>query len=180
MADLSPQPHAFTGKRKAAFLTLVAQTGSIRGAASRAGVARATVYDHAEKDPEFREAIERAVAECEQSLVNRIIAAAETGKVIERRGTTVTEPGDWRAAAWLLEHGPYFRDRYAGILKQKVELGGSEDMPAIEVHSTTTQQLEVGPETLERLQIVVGVLLRAGKLRLPDPGEVIDGESEPT
>lgn len=179
MPELPAAPTPFSDKRRALFLTEVARTGSIRGAASRTGVSRDTIYRHAANDPSFREAIERAVDEAEQSLLDTLVKASNTGKVIERRGTTITEPGDWKAAAWLLEHSPFYRDRYAGILRQKVELGGAADLPPLEVDSTTTVQIEMGPEMMERLQTVVGVLLRAGKLRLPDPGEVIDGESEP-
>lgn len=163
----------FTPKVKAAFLTQLATTGTIRGAASRAGIHFSTVYEHAKADQSFAEAIERARSEWEQSLVESIYRAGHTGTVIERRnGTKVQEPGDWRALAWLLEHAPATRERYAGIMRQKVELGGDPDGVPLMVDDQQVQQIEIGPDTMERLSAVVGVLLRAGKLRLPDPGEV--------
>jgi hypothetical protein len=170
-----PPSRPFSEKRKSLFLLELARTGSIRGSAARAGVARQTIYNEVERNPSFREDIDRAVDEAEQALVDSIVKAANTGKVIERRGTTVSEPGDWRAGAWLLEHSPFFRDRYAGILRQKVELGGSDDLPAIDISGTVKHELDVGPEMMDRLQAVVGVLLKAGKLRLPEPAEV-DGD----
>lgn len=169
-----PAVRTFSERKKAAFLTALGETGSIRGASSRAGVHYSTVYDHAKTDPTFADAIQRARGEWEQGLVEKIAAAGTVGKVVERRGgTTVTEPGDWRALAWLLEHSPATREQYAGVLRQKVELGGSDDLPPIQVEETVVH--EVGPDTMSRLAEVVAVLVRAGKLRLPDPGEVFEG-----
>lgn len=167
-------PDAFTDARKSAFLLALVETGTIRGAAARAGVHFTTVYDHASKDDDFRAGIEHARGEWEQSLVQGILRAGVEGEVIERKNSRIVKPGDWRALAWLLEHSPATREAYAGILRQKVEMGGSVDLPPIQMDKTEVHQLEIGPDTMERLAAVVGVLLRAGKLRLPDPGE-IDG-----
>lgn len=177
----SPVPviHQFNGRKKAAFLLALAKTGSIRGAAARVGVNVSTVYKHAQNDQMFGDAIERARGDWEQAQLERIDLAANTGKVIERNnGTTITEPGDWHAASWLLEHAPFTRERYAGILKQKVEIGGDPDGAPIQTQATETIQIEIGPDMMERLASVVQVLINAGKLRLPDPGEIIEGTSE--
>lgn len=168
-----PEQHQFNARKKAIFLTELGKTGTVRGAASRAGVGFSTVYAHAQADQTFRDAIERARSEWEHGLVEKIVEAGSVGTVIQRRnGTQITEPGDWRALAWLLEHSPATREAYAGILRQKVEMGGSVDLPPVQVE--TTADINVGPGTMERLADVVAVLIRAGKLRLPDPGEMID------
>lgn len=172
-----PLAHTFNGRKKAAFLLELVKTGSIRGAASRIGVTPGTVYDHAKKDPTFADGIERARGEWEQSLVDGIVTAGLRGKVIEKRtrkGETLQEiePGDWRALAWALEHAPTTRERYAGILRQKVELGGDPDGAPLQIQSQEQLQIELGPDTMERLTAVVQVLVNAGKIRLPDPNEI--------
>ena len=173
----APIPNKFTEKVRSAFLLALAASGSVRGASGRIGVHFSTIYEHAKSDPTFADAIERARAEWEQGLVEKIVKAGEVGSVIERRnGTKVEQPGDWRALAWALEHSPATRERYAGILRQKVEVGGSEDMPPIQSQHTETHEIEIGPETMDRLQAVVMVLVKAGRLRLPDPNE-IEGEA---
>jgi AcrR family transcriptional regulator len=173
-----PIVHQFNGKKKALFLTELARTGSIRGSAARVGVNRTTIYDHAKKDPSFADSIERARADWEQAQLDLINDAARTGKVIERqRGNNLSrevEPGDWRAAAWLLEHHPNTRETYAGIMRQKVEVGGDPDGIPVETKHTETLEIEPGPEMMERLGRVIMVLARAGKIRLPDPNEMID------
>jgi len=173
-----PVEHQFNEARRSQFLLALIETGTIRGAAATIGVHFSTVYETAKKDPTFADAIHRARGEWEQSLVQGIATAGIRGKVITRKGgAKVEEPGDWRALAWLLEHSPATREDYAGILRQKVEMGGSPDMPPIQVEQTTS--VEIGPDTMERLAAVVQVLLRAGKIRLPDPGEtVIEGDAE--
>ena len=172
-------PDGFNDAKKTAFLLALVESGTIRGASARAGVHYTTVYQHAKDDEGFRAQIDQARAEWEQSLVEAIAKAGVQGEVVQRRGSKVIKPGDWRALAWLLEHSPATREAYAGILRQKVELGGSQDLPPIQTQHTETQEIEIGPETMERLARVVQVLLGAGKLRLPDPGEtVIDGEAE--
>lgn len=171
-----PAVHTFNERKKALFLTELGKTGSIRGAAARTSVHYSTVYEHAKNNPTFADAIERARGDWEQSLVDKIREAGSVGTTIERRnGTKVIEPGDWRALAWLLEHAPATRERYAGILRQKVELGGDPDGVPVQVDAQNNLQIDIGPDTMERLAAVVQVLMRAGKLRLPDPGE-IDGE----
>lgn len=173
-------PNTFNDAARTAFRLALVETGSIRGAAARAGVDQKTIYYHAGKEPDFRKQIEDARGEFEQSILTGILKAGVQGDVIERRGKKITKPGDWRALAWLLEHHPAYRDHYAGILRQRVELGGSPELPPIETHNTETQQIEIGPDTMERLTAVVQILLSAGKLRLPEPGEVIiDGDAEP-
>lgn len=174
-------PDGFTAARKTAFLLALVESGTIRGAAARAGVHNTTVYAHAKDDPEFRAEIEKARGEWEQSMVEAIAKAGVQGEVVQRRGAKVIKPGDWHALAWLLEHSPSTREAYAGILRQKVEMGGSPDLPPIQTEHTETHEIEIGPETMERLARVVQVLLRAGKIRLPDPGEtIIDGDAEPS
>lgn len=165
-------PNLFGEKQKAKFLLELVETGSIRGAAARVGVHFSTIYDHARDDEAFRAKIDEARGEWEQSMVNIVVKGASEGEVIERRGKKTTRPGDWRAAAWLLEHHPATRQAYAGILRQKVELGGAEDLPPVQIEDA--KPVEVGPGTMDRLQQVVMVLVQNGVLRLPDPGEVIN------
>lgn len=174
-----PVPEAFTfnPKRRAAFLLALAETGTVVGASARVGISKATVYRAAQEDDTFRDSIERARGEWEQSLVAQIAKAGLQGNVIERRGRggtkRIEEPGDWRALAWLLEHSPSTRERYAGILRQKVEMGGAEDLPPIQ-HDVKAQ-IDIGPAMMDRLARVVMVLVESGKMRLPDPNE-IEGE----
>jgi AcrR family transcriptional regulator len=170
-------PDGFNEARKTQFLLALTETGTIRGAAARAGIHFSTVYNHVRDDEDFRAAIDAARGEWEQSLVAAIAKAGVQGDVIERRGSKVIKPGDWHALAWLLEHSPATREAYAGILRQKVEVGGSPDLPPVQTEHTEVQQIEVGPETMERLGKVVQILIKAGKIRLPDPGEVIDGDA---
>lgn len=170
-----PVAHTFSPKKRAAFLLALVETGSIAGAAAKIGVNRATVYRAAEANETFRDDIERARGQWEQALVEGVAKAGLRGKVIEtRKGTKVEEPGDWRALAWLLEHAPATRERYAGILRQKVEVGGDPDGVPIQTQSENVN-IEIGPDTMDRLARVVEVLMRAGKLRLPDMNE-IEGE----
>lgn len=171
-----PVARTFNANKKAVFLLELARTGSVRGAAARTGITPKTVYEHANKDVSFGDAIERARGDWEQANLDAIQAAASTGKVIERRnGTTTKEPGDWHASAWLLEHSPTTRERYAGVLKSKVEVSGDPDGAPIQVENHHT--VDIGPGTMDRLQTVIMVLAKAGKIRLPDPGEIIDGEA---
>lgn len=173
-------PDGFNAAKRTTFLLALVETGTIRGAAARAGVHFSTIYEHAKSDDDFRAQIDEARGEWEQGMVEAIAKAGVQGEVIQRRGSKVIKPGDWRALAWLLEHSPSTREAYAGIMKQKVEVGGSPDLPPIQTEHTETHEIEIGPATMERLAAVVQVLLRAGKIRLPDPGEVIDGEAEET
>lgn len=170
-----PMVKQFNGRRRAIFLTALAQTGSLRGAAARTNVNPSTVYDHAQKDPTFAESIERARNEWEHALLEKIAKAAEMGTVTERKnGSRFVEPGDWRAAAWLLEHAPHTRDHYAGVMRQKVQLGGDPDNP-IKVENVA----DAIPTTGERLGQVFALLVRAGVVRYPESGEsgtVIEGE----
>jgi hypothetical protein len=170
-------PDGFSPARKAAFLLALAETGTIVGAAARTKVSRFTVYEHAKNDEEFRRGIDEARGEWEQSLVTAIAKAGVEGEVIERRaGGKIIKPGDWRALAWLLEHSPATREAYAGIMKQKVEVGGSPDLPPVQMGGST--EIEIGPATMERLGQVVMILLQQGKLRLPDPGEIVEHDPE--
>lgn len=175
MSDAPANPDAFSPAKKTAFLLALTETGTITGAAARAKVHRSTVYEHARDDEDFRRQIDEARGEWEHSLVEAIAKAGVEGEVIQRRGTKIIKPGDWRALAWLLEHSPATREAYAGIMKQKVELGGSPDLPPMQVEAGAVP-VELGPDTMERLSRVVMVLLQQGLLRLPDPGEVIEHE----
>lgn len=167
-----PVARTFNPKRKALFLVALAKTGTITGAAARVAIAPATVYEHAKNDMTFADAISRARGDWEQALVEGIAEAGAIGKVIERRnGTTITEPGDWHAMAWLLEHAPATRERYAGIMKSKVEISGDPDGVPIQTENANVN-IEIGPDTMDRLARVVEVLIKAGKLRLPDPNEI--------
>lgn len=173
-----PVAHTFSPAKKAAFLLALLKTGSIRGASSEIGVHYSTVYRAAEADATFRDDIERTRGEWEQRLVDGIVEAGFRGKVIERKSRAGTEqiqePGDWRALAWALEHAPVTRERYAGILRQKVQIGGDPDGVPVEVDQNQTVSIEIGPGTMERLQQVFNLLVQTGKLRLPDPNEIID------
>lgn len=167
------QPHAFNDKRKAEFLLELVKTGSIRGAAARTNVHHTTVYEHAREDEKFRESIERARGEFEQAALQAIWDAGTTGEVIERRnGSKTIKPGDWRALAWMLEHNPAYREQYAGILRQRVQIGPGE--PDFNPQDTEGIVADIGPGTMDRLTSVVMVLVQNGVLRLPDPGEVIN------
>lgn len=159
-----PVARTFNERKKAAFLTALVKTGSITGASARIGISRDTVYDHARKDPAFADAIERARGQWEQSLLEKIESAG--------RGKNDSEPGDWRALAWLLEHSPASRDRYGGVLRQRVQVSGDPEGSPIRTENVEVRAVEIGPDTMERLSRVVGVLARAGKLRLPDPNEI--------
>lgn len=173
-----PEVHQFTPRKQSMFLLELTKTGTIRGAAGRVGVSSATVYRYAQKSEAFRNDIERARDEWEQAMVERVAEAGGVRSVVERKTSAIgkkyeverIEPGDWRANAWLLEHSPATRDRYAGVLKSKVEIGGSDDLPPIQVAEQVA--VEIGPDTMERLTKVIMVLAAAGKLRLPDPGEM--------
>lgn len=170
-----PIQRMFNERKKARFLTELGKTGSIKGAAAVSGVHVSTVYDHAKADPMFGEAIERARGVWEQGLLHRIDRAVDPFEVVGGKSPRI-EPGDWRAAAWLLEHAPASRERYAGVLRSKVEIGGDPDGVPVQTQNLNID-IDLGPDTMERLARVVQVLIASGKLRLPDPGEiVIEGE----
>lgn len=160
-------PHLFTQRKRVLLLEAFKAGQTVRGACARAGISNQTYYEHYNNEPEFAEQCDRARAESEAKLVDAITKSAHSGETVTTPGGAVTvRPGDWRAAAWLLEHHPATREQYAGILKSKVQMSGDPDGPPV--------QLEVeGQEmsTLERMAAVVTVLQRAGVMPIPEPGE---------
>lgn len=171
------QAYRFNERRKAIFLTELRNGLTMQAASARAGVDRTTVWDHMQKDPTFANAVTRARDEAEAKLLDAITKAAHTGETITTAGgAVVTKPGDWRAGAWMLEHHPHTKERYATITKAQV--GGDPSNPApVQVGMT----VDLGPATIERLGQVVSILARAGVVRLPagDDGgvTVVDGGS---
>jgi hypothetical protein len=167
----------FTQRKRVVLLNAIKQGQTITAACARAGIGRVTFYDHYNGDPAFVAQVERAKGQAEAALVESITNGAHSGETIKTPGGQVTvRPGDWRAAAWLLEHHPNTRERYAPI--SKTQISGDPD-------NATPVQVEVegdGMNPMDRLGAVVTVLQRAGVLLTPHPGEVIllDGPPEPT
>ena len=154
-----PRLDEFTERKKVIFLTHLRRGQTIRAAAAKAHVGERTVFDHSSSDPQFAAAITRAKDEAEASLVEAITKSAHSGDTVTTPGGTVTiKPGDWRAAAWLLEHHPHTRERYAEITKMR--LGGDSDAPPIQ----SQQETLVGITTPERVVAVIDILVKAGQL----------------
>lgn len=84
------RPSKFTVDRVKTILRCVGRGLPLSLASEAAGVSYAAVALWREKDPKFAEALSRAVARGADARLRKIEAAAEAG--------------DWRAAAWLLEH----------------------------------------------------------------------------
>jgi transposase len=87
------------------------RAGVPKEAAARiAGIGASTLFEWMQRDVEFAEAVQRAVAESEAVLVARIAKAAG-------------EPRHWTAAAWMLERR--FPERYAkrDILQHQGSIG---------------------------------------------------------
>lgn len=159
----------FSERKKTVFLNALKDGQTVRAAAARAGVDRSTIYHHMAKDSTFASKVAQARDEAEARLLDAITKAAHTGDTVTTPGGTVTvRPGDWKAAAWLLEHHPHTRERYATLTK--MQMGGDPDNPTPILTETV---VDVGPSTIERLGQVVGILARAGKVRYPEPGEPI-------
>lgn len=169
-------PATFTERKRTVFLQEIRKGQTVAGAAARAGVGRQTIYDHVNSDPVFAGQIEKARGQAEAALVDAITKSAHTGdQVTTPGGTVIVKPGDWRASAWLLEHHPHTRERYAAI--NKAQIGGDPDNPTPVPVEVTTD----GMTGVERLGAVVTVLQRAGVLPIPEPGEAIllDAPPEP-
>ncbi len=170
-----PRLNEFTERKKVVFLAHLRRGQTIRAAAARAHTSEQTIHDHSRRDAEFALAITRAKDEAEAALVDSITKSAHSGDTVTTPGGTVTvKPGDWRAAAWLLEHHPHTRERYAELTKMRV--GGDPDAPPIHAQS----EVLVGLTTPERIDAVLGILVRAGKLPLLQAaGETAEPEDEP-
>lgn len=168
--DVQPSslyPVTFTERRKALLLTALRSGQTVKAACARAGVSPATVYRHLAQDAAFQEQVERAKGEAEAKLIDAITKAAHSGETVTTPGGKVTVmPGDWKAAAWLLEHHPQTREQYAGILRQKVALGQDPDAGPVELDVSTDSM-----NTMERMAAVVTVLQRAGVMPIPEPGQ---------
>jgi hypothetical protein len=81
-------------------------------AARVAGISYQTFCSHRNREKKFRDELEQAIAAgCEARL-----------KVIEK----AAELGEWRAAAWLLEHCPGATEHYA---KTRLEVTGANGVP---------------------------------------------------
>lgn len=168
----------FTQRKRVVLLNAIKQGQTIRAACARASVHSSTFYDYLNNDADFQQQVERARGEAEARLVEAITNGAHTGETITTPGGTVkVMPGDWRAAAWLLEHHPHTRERYAAI--NKSQIGGDPDNPV-----PVPVDVTGGPEmtTVERMAAVVTVLQRAGVMPIPEPGEprLLNGPPEPT
>jgi len=171
------QAYRFNERRRAIFLTELRNGQTVRAACARAGIDEATAYRHMQDDATFKDAVTRARDEAEAKLLDSITKAAHTGETITTAGgAVVTKPGDWRAGAWMLEHHPHTKERYATITKAQV--GGDPSNPApVQVGMT----VDLGPATIERLGQVVSILARAGVVRLPSGDDggltIVDGRS---
>ena len=157
-------PVTFTPRKRIALLHAIKSGQTVRAACARANISVPTYYRHLNEDLTLQEAVNRARGEAEARLVEAITNGAHSGETVTTSGGQVTvKPGDWRAAAWLLEHHPHTRERYASI--NKTQLGGDPDNP-------TPVLVEVeggGMPPAERFGAVIAVLQRAGVL----PGEAI-------
>jgi transposase len=109
--------------RIALFIAAVEDGASDRAAASVAGLGRATVHrwmtGERRWDEAMRSRVMRARAIRERRLMALVEAAAQPTIQMTRNGRAVTAPGDWRAAAWLLErtnpeYAPRGRVEYTG------------------------------------------------------------------
>lgn len=122
-------PSKRTDKRRAAILKAVAIGASLHVAAKAAGIHYDTLNEWRKADPEFSDALEKARAQMEVTLLKRVTDSAKT---------------TWQAAAWKLER--FFPDRYSrrmlltgagggpveikGELKIAGEIRGNEDATA--------------------------------------------------
>lgn len=160
------------------FLNQLRKGQTISGACAHAGFSRTSFYDAINADPtsDLTLQVERARGEGERRLVEAVTTAAHTGDTVTTPGGQITvKPGDWRAAAWLLEHHPATREKFAAIQKQ--QLSGDPDNP---VPIKTANMHVVGDyDMLERNARIVALMQQAGVLPIPDgSGGVIDHEEE--
>ena len=135
------RPPKLTDETAAVIIAAVRSGMSVRAAADLAHVGRSTVMKwiaqgRNEKRGRFRDLIDR-ITRARAELVRealQVIRDAIDGKLTPRRitkvitdavgqkaeVTTITEPPDWRAAAWLLERR--FRDEFSSNAKELREL----------------------------------------------------------
>jgi hypothetical protein len=109
-----------------------------------------------------------ARAQAEIAALVRIRNAAQDRKVtqIDRHGdpVEVTIPGDWRADAWFMEHGPG-RERWA----TRVEVAGDADRPL----TVRAEPQPVYPPTVH-IATVLAALAEAGVGVAIDPTRIIE------
>ncbi len=143
----------------------------MKGAAARAGISPSTLYEHINNEPFFRDQIEVARGEAEAKLVDAITTSSHTGETITTPGGRVTvRLGDWRAAAWLLEHHPETRQKFAAI--QKTQLSGDPDNPApVQVEAALYQGPDLS-EIVRALHEGGALVIPPGKPALPEPKKV--------
>lgn len=96
MAKRGRPPKLDEAKRNE-IITVLRLGGTIAVAAQFVGCCSRTIYNTADRDPEFGKRMQRARASHEITLLKRIDDAA-------------SDPKYWRAAAWQLEH--MYPDRY--------------------------------------------------------------------
>lgn len=157
---------SFTPARQMVFLGSIAEGQTVRGASARAGISRDAVYYHMREDPSFLQQVERARGEAESKLVDSITKSSHTGDTITTPGgKVVVRPGDWKAAAWLLEHHPETRERYAAIAKTQVS--GDPDNPT---------PILVGLPELRTDQLEAIALILADAGALPAPRKLLESE----
>jgi len=158
----------FTARKRVVLLNAIKSGQTIKAACAVAGVHQATFYDHINVDDEFRSAVERAKGVAESRLVEAVTKSGHTGETVVTPGGQVTiKPGDWRAAAWLLEHHPNTRERYAAISKNQIS--GDPDNPTPVAVDVAGDEMT----TVERMAAVVSVLQRARVMPLPGPGDTV-------
>lgn len=178
-AAVAVPAHLFTPRKRVTLINAIKSGQTIKAACARANVSISTFYRHLSQDGTLQEQVDRARGEAEARLIDAVTKSAHTGETVTTPGGAVTvKPGDWRAAAWLLEHHPHTRERYAAI--QKAQIGGDPDNPTavpVEVLGGASDMT-----TTERMAAVVTVLQRAGVMPIPAPGDrpLLDGPREPT
>ena len=163
-----PVTTGITPRRWVTFLNQLKHGQTIRAACAKAGFSRSTLYTTLNADPNsgLLEQIEHAKNEGERRLVEAVTQASHTGDTITTPGgSIVVKPGDWRAAAWLLEHHPHTRERYASIQKQQI--GGDPDNPA--PVKTVGVQVVGDFTSVERRAAIISLMQQVGALPFPDP-----------
>lgn len=122
------RPTKATPERIEAICHLLAKGNTRTTAAAMCDVARGTLWRWMAEDETFRDAVEKAESDAQKTLLHRILMSAETGMTVTRQnGDTVEYPGQWTAAAWILERR--WPELYGRRDTNKVELTGRDGGP---------------------------------------------------
>ena len=118
-----------SGKWREPYLEFLRATGHKTASAEMAGITRKTVQDHADRDPEFAEAIDEALAIADGRLFASIMERATLGKkkyvfVNGERKYLGREPSDLLAMFMMKKLDPSFRDSYQGDDRDTVAKAG--------------------------------------------------------